>query len=152
MSATEVFIMNTYLFIRKPYLSRWNSRNFIIQAFEEFMKTHATPCLIFVCYLFSTSIGDSAASLLCCLCKDSFPSAWELMVHAQAAHMVNIYELGTKSEGNSASRRVNNKESSQSPTPQDQVNMTHLIISSDYSRLNLLRVTSTDAHIILTIP
>lgn len=35
-------------------------------------------------------------ALLCVLCKLSFSSAWELMVHAQAAHMINIYELGTK--------------------------------------------------------
>lgn len=32
--------------------------------------------------------------LLCVLCKDSFQSAWDLMVHVQAAHMMNIYELG----------------------------------------------------------
>ncbi|XP_024938953.1 uncharacterized protein LOC107265923 isoform X6 [Cephus cinctus] len=44
----------------------------------------------------SSSTGDSTASLLCVLCKDAFPSAWELMVHAQAAHMINIYELGTQ--------------------------------------------------------
>lgn len=36
----------------------------------------------------------SAALLLCVLCKDSFCSAWDLMVHVQAAHMMNIYELG----------------------------------------------------------
>ena len=46
--------------------------------------------------------GDpaSAASLLCALCKESFPAAWELMVHAQAAHMVTIYDLGNKSDSN----------------------------------------------------
>ncbi|XP_067013987.1 uncharacterized protein [Anabrus simplex] len=40
--------------------------------------------------------GDELASamLLCVLCKDSFQSAWDLMVHVQAAHMMNIYELG----------------------------------------------------------
>ncbi|XP_016842219.1 uncharacterized protein LOC100113835 isoform X2 [Nasonia vitripennis] len=75
------------------------------------------------CHTFNgaTPTGNSAASLLCVLCKDSFPSAWELMVHAQAAHMINIYELGTKAEAKySRSPRENNKESSQSPTPQDQ--------------------------------
>ncbi|KAL0280147.1 UNVERIFIED_CONTAM: hypothetical protein PYX00_001526 [Menopon gallinae] len=35
-----------------------------------------------------------AAALLCVQCKDSFQSAWDLMVHVQAAHMINIYELG----------------------------------------------------------
>ena len=32
--------------------------------------------------------------LLCVVCKDSFSNPWDLMVHAQAAHMVNIYEIG----------------------------------------------------------
>ena len=31
---------------------------------------------------------------MCVACKDSFSNPWDLMVHAQAAHMVNIYELG----------------------------------------------------------
>ncbi|RXG69139.1 hypothetical protein Avbf_11415 [Armadillidium vulgare] len=33
---------------------------------------------------------------MCALCKENFASAWDLMVHAQAAHMVNIYQLSTK--------------------------------------------------------
>lgn len=37
---------------------------------------------------------QTAAALLCVQCKDSFHNAWDLMVHAQAAHMLNIYELG----------------------------------------------------------
>ena len=46
------------------------------------------------------------------------------MVHAQAAHMINIYELGTKSDAKySRSPSQNNKESSQSPVPQDQVSV-----------------------------
>lgn len=36
---------------------------------------------------------------MCALCKESFASAWDLMVHAQAAHMVNIYQLGSKDAG-----------------------------------------------------
>lgn len=31
---------------------------------------------------------------MCVVCKDSFVNPWDLMVHAQAAHMINIYELG----------------------------------------------------------
>lgn len=27
-------------------------------------------------------------------CKDAFSNPWDLMVHVQAAHMVNIYEIG----------------------------------------------------------
>lgn len=37
---------------------------------------------------------NSSASLLCVQCKDAFQNAWDLMVHAQAAHTLNIYELG----------------------------------------------------------
>jgi hypothetical protein len=32
------------------------------------------------------------------VCKDSFSNPWDLMVHAQAAHMVNIYEIGESDE------------------------------------------------------
>ncbi|KAL9699916.1 hypothetical protein quinque_003357 [Culex quinquefasciatus] len=39
-----------------------------------------------------------SAKLLCVACKDSFSNPWDLMVHAQAAHMVNIYELGDSSD------------------------------------------------------
>ncbi|XP_069168553.1 uncharacterized protein [Procambarus clarkii] len=39
---------------------------------------------------------EESALLLCALCKENFASAWDLMVHAQAAHMVNIYQLGSK--------------------------------------------------------
>ncbi|XP_076263430.1 heterogeneous nuclear ribonucleoprotein C-like 3 isoform X2 [Rhynchophorus ferrugineus] len=45
----------------------------------------------------------TTASLLCVQCKDAFQNAWDLMVHAQAAHMVNIYELGIPSMGNCSS-------------------------------------------------
>ncbi|XP_060519642.1 heterogeneous nuclear ribonucleoprotein C-like 1 isoform X2 [Cylas formicarius] len=45
----------------------------------------------------------STASLLCVQCKDAFQNAWDLMVHAQAAHMVNIYELGVPSMRNCSS-------------------------------------------------
>nr|CAD7442008.1 unnamed protein product [Timema bartmani] len=41
-----------------------------------------------------------SAMLLCVLCKDSFHSAWDLMVHVQAAHMMNIYELGLPKQDN----------------------------------------------------
>ncbi|KAL3275157.1 hypothetical protein HHI36_019926 [Cryptolaemus montrouzieri] len=42
----------------------------------------------------SPTDDHSSAYLLCVQCKDSFQNAWDLMVHAQAAHMLNIYELG----------------------------------------------------------
>uniref|UniRef100_A0A336LV34 CSON001769 protein n=1 Tax=Culicoides sonorensis TaxID=179676 RepID=A0A336LV34_CULSO len=39
-----------------------------------------------------------SANLVCVVCKDSFINPWDLMVHAQAAHMINIYELGDASK------------------------------------------------------
>lgn len=41
------------------------------------------------------SPGHDMAALLCVQCKDSFLTAWDLMEHVQAAHMLNIYELGS---------------------------------------------------------
>lgn len=51
--------------------------------------------------LFTSPHSEStppSAKLLCVACKDSFSNPWDLMVHAQAAHMVNIYELGDSSD------------------------------------------------------
>lgn len=50
------------------------------------------PLILFI----SETPGEEPASLLCSQCKDSFDSAWDLMVHVQAAHMLNIYQLGTE--------------------------------------------------------
>ncbi|RZF44101.1 hypothetical protein LSTR_LSTR004473 [Laodelphax striatellus] len=45
--------------------------------------------------------SDSTVSLMCVQCKDSFfGNAWDLMVHVQAAHMLNIYELGVSPPSN----------------------------------------------------
>lgn len=41
----------------------------------------------------------SSARLLCAVCKTAFLNPWDLMVHAQAAHMINIYELGAERQG-----------------------------------------------------
>lgn len=40
------------------------------------------------------SSAAATARLLCVVCKSLFQSPWDLMVHVQAAHMINIYELG----------------------------------------------------------
>uniref|UniRef100_A0A182FDU2 Uncharacterized protein n=1 Tax=Anopheles albimanus TaxID=7167 RepID=A0A182FDU2_ANOAL len=53
--------------------------------------------LRFTCKCLSSSPVQKvlpSAKLVCVACKDSFSNPWDLMVHAQAAHMVNIYELG----------------------------------------------------------
>jgi hypothetical protein len=39
-----------------------------------------------------------SSKLLCVVCKLGFEHPWDLMVHAQAAHMVNIYEIGESDE------------------------------------------------------
>lgn len=76
--------------------------------------------------------GDSTTALLCVLCKVSFPSAWELMVHAQAAHMINIYELGTRPQSPrsapSPPQSPSQHQKESSPSPQDfQVSFWHII-------------------------
>jgi len=40
-------------------------------------------------------------------CKDAFSNPWDLMVHVQAAHMVNIYEIGDF-DGDSVSNKGSN--------------------------------------------
>lgn len=37
---------------------------------------------------------------MCAVCKDDFSNPWDLMVHSQAAHMINIYELGNENTNN----------------------------------------------------
>ncbi|XP_003491192.1 uncharacterized protein LOC117242966 [Bombus vosnesenskii] len=76
------------------------------------------------CHTFNgTAPRDSTTALLCVLCKVSFPSAWELMVHAQAAHMINIYELGTRPQSPrsapSPPQSPNQHQKESSPSPQD---------------------------------
>ncbi|KAJ9578954.1 hypothetical protein L9F63_024938 [Diploptera punctata] len=56
----------------------------------------------------------SSTMLLCVLCKDSFQSAWDLMVHVQAAHMMNIYELGVPKSDNA---NYKNEQTSQQNSP-----------------------------------
>ncbi|KAF6202367.1 hypothetical protein GE061_004766 [Apolygus lucorum] len=50
------------------------------------------------CSAMNGSIKDTedGVALTCVQCKERFGTAWDLMVHVQAAHMLNIYELSTK--------------------------------------------------------
>lgn len=50
----------------------------------------------------------SSTKLLCALCKDYFTSPWDLMVHVQTAHMINIYELGIDATNNNHINNNNN--------------------------------------------
>ncbi|VVC41089.1 Zinc finger C2H2-type,RNA recognition motif domain [Cinara cedri] len=44
------------------------------------------------------NLNEGCVSLMCVQCKESFDSAWDLMVHAQAAHMINVYQLTTRDQ------------------------------------------------------
>ncbi|XP_064114737.1 RNA-binding protein Raly-like isoform X3 [Macrobrachium rosenbergii] len=67
---------------------------------SDFIDHRRTYCkLRFTCKCSShngTARMEESALLMCALCKENFASAWDLMVHAQAAHMVNIYQLASK--------------------------------------------------------
>ncbi|XP_068911586.1 heterogeneous nuclear ribonucleoprotein C isoform X2 [Tenebrio molitor] len=60
----------------------------------------------------SPADDHSSASLLCVQCKDAFQNAWDLMVHAQAAHMLNIYELGVPALANCSSPPLSPRDNS----------------------------------------
>uniref|UniRef100_A0A6A7FWZ0 Basic-leucine zipper transcription factor O n=1 Tax=Hirondellea gigas TaxID=1518452 RepID=A0A6A7FWZ0_9CRUS len=47
-------------------------------------------------FTLQNGVQQESAALMCALCKENFSSSWDLMVHAQAAHMVNIYQLSSK--------------------------------------------------------
>lgn len=51
----------------------------------------------------TAAAAAATARLLCVVCKSLFLSPWDLMVHVQAAHMINIYELGTSGSSSSSS-------------------------------------------------
>lgn len=59
------------------------------------------------CWLFRTESPSSSSRLVCVACKDAFSNPWDLMVHVQAAHMVNIYEIGDF-DGDSVLNKVSN--------------------------------------------
>lgn len=48
-------------------------------------------------FIFTENLYPSS-KLLCVVCKLGFEHPWDLMVHAQAAHMMNIYEIGESDE------------------------------------------------------
>ncbi|KAK3932217.1 Zinc finger protein 296, partial [Frankliniella fusca] len=64
---------------------------------QELLSHKKAHCkLRFACKCHTLPEGKSSheATLLCSSCRASFSSAWDLMVHVQAAHMLNIYQLG----------------------------------------------------------
>ncbi|XP_054274205.1 RNA-binding protein Raly-like [Macrosteles quadrilineatus] len=119
---------------------------------QELVEHKKTYCkLRFTCKCTTTngayakSPGHDTAALLCVQCKDSFLSAWDLMEHVQAAHMLNIYELGSsKSSRLSPTLETtppvspNGKEDDKSVGDQDEV-MTSPVDMED----ELLEVEST---------
>ncbi|CAL4063770.1 unnamed protein product, partial [Meganyctiphanes norvegica] len=78
----------------------------LFSSLADFIDHRRTYCkLRFTCKCSSPQVSGGAtsreqesASLMCALCKEGFASAWDLMVHAQAAHMVNIYQLASKEQ------------------------------------------------------
>ncbi|XP_045117331.1 heterogeneous nuclear ribonucleoprotein C-like isoform X5 [Portunus trituberculatus] len=74
---------------------------------SDFIDHRRTYCkLRFTCKCSSHNGTEESALLLCALCKENFASAWDLMVHAQAAHMVNIYQLGSKDASQDGSSSI----------------------------------------------
>ncbi|XP_050537413.1 uncharacterized protein LOC126903319 isoform X2 [Daktulosphaira vitifoliae] len=47
-------------------------------------------------YKWPGNLNEGFVSLVCVQCKESFDSAWDLMVHAQTTHMMNVYQLTTR--------------------------------------------------------
>lgn len=72
--------------------------NEIVHCFTQMLKKYtffSIKTLSFkICHISEASVPS--AKLVCVVCKDGFTSCWDLMVHAQAAHMINIYEIGDK--------------------------------------------------------
>ncbi|XP_034254594.1 uncharacterized protein LOC117653202 [Thrips palmi] len=72
-------------------------------------KAHCKLRFACKCHTLPEGKSNHEATLLCSSCRASFSSAWDLMVHVQAAHMLNIYQLGMPADqGDRAAR---------SPTP-----------------------------------
>lgn len=70
-----------------------------------------TNTLIFILWSFSfllwTESQSSSSRLVCVACKDAFSNPWDLMVHVQAAHMVNIYEIGDFDGDSDSNKGIN---------------------------------------------
>ncbi|XP_075229071.1 RNA-binding protein Raly isoform X2 [Lycorma delicatula] len=89
--------------------------------------------------------GDDIVSLMCVQCKDSFPSAWDLMVHVQAAHMLNIYELGVSGKGGNQDSQVRiSSEDRLSPSPSNN----HKDATDDGERDMMTSPTDTEEELI----
>ncbi|ODM93824.1 hypothetical protein Ocin01_12861, partial [Orchesella cincta] len=76
-----------------------------VEQLIEHKKTYCKLRFTCKCHLLNGSkISEEPAALLCSQCKDSFSSAWDLMVHVQAAHMLNIYQLSSDPSSGGSSR------------------------------------------------
>lgn len=68
-------------------------------------------------HCFISDLEETSTMLLCVQCKEGFHNAWDLMVHVQDAHMVNIYEMGPRREN----QNKNNDHDDEDSNHQDQV-------------------------------
>lgn len=83
-----VEIQEEIRYLKKKYL--WTEK----VTCSEINSFHSENILC-VCLPITETTLSSSTKLLCAICKDYFTTPWDLMVHVQAAHMINIYELGT---------------------------------------------------------
>ncbi|XP_059614542.1 uncharacterized protein LOC132260448 isoform X2 [Phlebotomus argentipes] len=56
-------------------------------------KTYCQLRMTCKCQEFSISTNAHLTKLICIVCKETFTNPWDLMVHAQSSHSINIYEL-----------------------------------------------------------
>lgn len=109
----------------------------LLFCFEEFKnKTFA----------FTLENPPIGAKLLCAVCKDGFGNPWDLMVHAQAAHMVNIYELGNEPNNNISSSNINNNNYSISTSNGSIISENHLTVE-ELDNNNILASNGNDKEL-----
>ncbi|XP_073974687.1 uncharacterized protein isoform X1 [Rhodnius prolixus] len=64
---------------------------------------------------------EEGVTLMCVQCKERFTTAWDLMVHVQAAHMLNVYELSSKVTEDRLSSPQPNANNGQQRQPPEQI-------------------------------
>lgn len=70
---------------------------------------------------------EEGVTLMCVQCKERFTTAWDLMVHVQAAHMLNVYELSSKVTEDRLSSPQPNANNGQQRQPPEQIKVTSLL-------------------------
>jgi hypothetical protein len=77
------------------------------------------------------------SKLLCAVCKDSsFTNPWDLMIHVQAAHGKNIYEIGNTDNEKDVDGNTNGVENSNGHVHGNGIECEHSDEKNDVSLLN----------------